>query len=86
MDTPDRGVFPVTDIGAARLSPAPLRFIWPRHARKRIARAFGVSVHTAKDWLRDGVPLERRLELAAVVERELEGIEAELARMREGDE
>lgn len=82
MHTPHSSVRAMTDI-SARLSPLPLRFIWPRHARKRVARAFGVSIHTARDWLRDGVPAERRMELAAIIDRELDEIGAEIRRIRE---
>jgi hypothetical protein len=43
-----------------------------------------VSVETARDWLRDGVPLARRQEMARILEAELDRIEADIKRLREG--
>lgn len=71
----------MTDV-SARLSPEPLRFIWRRHTRKLVAERFSVSLATARDWLRDGVPRHRREEMARVVLAELEEIEAEIRRLR----
>ena len=71
--------------GSRRLSPDPLRFIWPRHTAKHVAGAFAIALRTARDWLRDGVPFERRIERATIIERGLDAIAAEIRRQREGD-
>lgn len=68
---------------AGRLSTEPLRFVWPRDTRKRLVSAFNISVHTARDWLRDGAPLARRQEMARVINAELDRIEAEARRFRQ---
>jgi phage terminase Nu1 subunit (DNA packaging protein) len=52
--------------------------------RKRIAAAFGIGLATSRDWLRDGVPLARRQEMARILEAELDRIEADIKRLREG--
>lgn len=83
METPGTGVRPMTDISAGRMPSAPLRFVWPRHTRKRIAAAFNVAIDTAKDWLVEGVPLARRQEMARVINAELDRIEAEARRFRQ---
>jgi hypothetical protein len=85
MATPQKRVRRMSDI-SARLSPEPLRFIWQRHTRKRIAQRFRVTVHTARDWLRDGVPRERRRQMANIITAELDEIEAAIQRIRESGE
>lgn len=82
MQTPRKGVR--LTAAALRLPPAPLRFVFPTGARKRIARAFRISVETAHDWLRYGVPAGRRADLARVINAELDRIEADIRRIREG--
>lgn len=85
MHRPEKGVREMTDV-TARLSAEPLRFIWQRHARKRIAERFRVSVETAKSWLREGVPHARREELARVIHAELDAIEEQIGRYRRAAE
>jgi hypothetical protein len=84
LDTSHKDVRPMTDVSAARLSSAPFRFVWPRHTRKRIAAAFGIGLATSRDWLVQGVPLARRQEMARILEAELDRIEADIKRLREG--
>lgn len=76
----------MTDVSAARLPSTPLRFVFPRFTRKMIARKFAVSVETARDWLKVGVPIARRQEMARVINAELDRIEAEIRRVRQESE
>lgn len=70
----------------ARLSSEPFKFLWPRNTKKHVARHFRIGIRTARDWLVDGVPADRRLERAVVIERELDRLAAEIRRLRGAEE
>jgi sirohydrochlorin ferrochelatase len=55
-------------VASPRLSIAPLLALSGRHTAKQISRWFGCAVSTAKVWLVDGAPAERRAELADVID------------------
>jgi hypothetical protein len=53
------------------------------HPAKRIARACGVTVATAKFWLSGGIPVARQREIAAEILAELDRQDAEFAHIRD---
>lgn len=53
-----------------------LRDVYGRHAAKKIALQFGVTVAAARVWLAGRFPEHRTKELVAVVRQELERIDA----------
>lgn len=59
-----------------------IRFVWgigsDRHAAKRLARAFGVSVSAARLWLAGDVPEMRQRQLAIELIAEARRLRAEL--------
>lgn len=59
-----------------------LRTVYGQCATKKIARAFGVSLDTAKVWLTGRLPQARRQEIAAVLLAECDRIERELSAIR----
>ena len=72
----------MTDLAAGRLSPAPLRFVFPRNTAKRAARRFRRPLNTVVRWLAEGVPAAERERYAAIIDAELDAIEREIRRIR----
>lgn len=71
----------MTDV-TARISPDLARMAAPKHTAKWLQRSLGVSWHTARSMLRDGISDARRARFAEALEREAERLESNIQRLR----
>ena len=71
----------MTDL-SARISPDLARIAAPKHTAKWLASSLGVSWHTARSMLRDGISHARRDHLADALDREADRLEENISRLR----
>lgn len=83
MGIPRRGKLRMSFVPTLeRVSPRLLRKALMTEPRKHAAWKFDVSLETIRVWLRDGVPVGRRQQLADYIDSQVNGMERELAQLK----